>query len=109
WGIIIPLIIVLFSMFWTVGIMAAIGQPFNLVLTVLPSIIFVVAMSDVVHLVTKYIDELRLGKSKFEAIKIAYREIGFATLLTSATTAIGFLTLLTVSMKPVQAFGIYTA
>ncbi|WP_027420488.1 efflux RND transporter permease subunit [Crocinitomix catalasitica] len=109
WGIIVPLTIVLFSMFWTVGIMAALGQPFNLVLTVLPSIIFVVAMSDVIHLVTKYIDELRLGTSKTNAIKIAYKEIGFATLLTSATTVIGFLSLLTVNMKPIQAFGIYTS
>ncbi len=109
WGVLLPLSIVSLSMLWTVGFMASVGQPINLVLTVLPSIVFVVAMSDVIHLVSKYLDELRLGKERLEAIKIAYKEIGFATLLTSVTTAIGFLTLLTVVMKPVQAFGIYTA
>jgi hypothetical protein len=109
WGVVIPLIIVAFYMLWIVGFIAAVGQPINLVLTVLPSIIFVVAMSDVIHLVTKYFDELRLGKNQLEAVKIAYKEIGFATLLTSLTTAVGFMTLLTVGMQPVEAFGIYTA
>lgn len=109
WGVLIPLSIVTLSMLWIVGFMGATGQPINMVLTVLPSIIFVVAMSDVIHLVSKYFDELRLGTDRLEAVKIAYREIGFATLLTSVTTAIGFLTLLTVGMRPVQSFGIYTA
>ena len=109
WGLLVPLAIVALSMLWIVGFMASVGQDINLVLTVLPSIIFVVAMSDVIHLVTKYFDELRLGKEKKEAIVVAYKEIGFATLLTSITTAIGFLTLLTVGMRPVHDFGIYTA
>lgn len=109
WGIWIPLIIVSASMIWITGFMALVHEPMNLVLTVLPSIIFVVAMSDVIHLVSKFLEELRLGKSKNDAIKVAYKEVGVATLLTSVTTAIGFLTLLTVTMRPVKIFGIYTA
>jgi len=107
WGIWIPLAIVSVSMIWITGFMGAVGEPMNLVLTVLPTIIFVVAMSDVIHLVSKYIDELRLGKSKEKAIVTAYKEVGMATLLTSVTTAIGFLTLLFVNMQPVEVFGIY--
>lgn len=109
WGVLVPLAIVSTGMLWTIGFMTLVGQPINLVLTVLPSIIFVVAMSDVIHLITKYFDELRLGKDQVSAVKVAYKEIGFATLLTSVTTAIGFLTLLTVQMKPIHHFGIYTA
>lgn len=109
WGILVPLAVVATAMLWIVGFMSTVGQPINLVLTVLPSIIFVVAMSDVIHLVTKYFDELRLGTAKVDAVKVAYKEVGFATLLTSITTAIGFLTLLTVQMKPIHHFGIYTA
>jgi len=109
WGIWIPLLIVSASMIWITGFMSLVKEPMNLVLTVLPSIIFVVAMSDVIHLVSKFLEELRLGHSQNEAIKIAYKEVGVATLLTSITTAIGFVTLLTVTMRPVQIFGIYTA
>lgn len=109
WGVWVPLTIVTLSMIWVVGFMSLIGQPMNLILTVLPSIIFVVAMSDVIHLVSKYMDEIRSGKSKIEAIRVSYREIGLATLMTSVTTSIGFITLLTVNMEPVRDFGIYTA
>lgn len=107
WGIWVPLSIVSVSMIWITGFMAVVGEPMNLVLTILPTIIFVVAMSDVIHLVSKYIDELRSGKSKQDAILTAYKEVGIATLLTSVTTAIGFLTLLFVNMSPVKVFGIY--
>lgn len=109
WGILVPLSVVTLSMLWIVGFMGTVGQPINLVLTVLPSIIFVVAMSDVIHLVSKYFDELRTGASKIDAIIKAYKEVGFATLLTSITTAMGFLTLLTINMEPIWKFGIYVA
>jgi predicted RND superfamily exporter protein len=109
WGIWIPILIVTVSMVWITGFMGMVKEPMNLVLTVLPSIVFVVAMSDVIHLVSKFLEELRLGKSKNEAIRLAYKEVGFATLLTSITTAVGFLTLLMVTMRPVKIFGVYTA
>ena len=109
WGLLVPLIIVGMSMLWIVGFMGWVNQPINLILTTLPSIIFVVAMSDVMHLVSKYLEELRSGTDKFVAIKKAYREVGKATLLTSLTTAAGFLTLLMIDMEPVRDFGSYTA
>ena len=96
-------------MIWILGFMVIMDQPINLILTVLPSIIFVVAMSDVIHLVSKYLDELRAGRQQLDAIKTAYREVGLATLMTSLTTAIGFISLLTVNMQPIRDFGIYTA
>jgi len=109
WGLWLPLLIVVMSMVWIIGFMSVVNEPLNLILTILPTIIFVVAMSDVMHLVSKFLEELRSGKSQTEAIKKAYREVGIATLLTSVTTAIGFLTLLTIDMGPVRSFGIYTA
>jgi uncharacterized protein len=109
WGVWVPLTIIGMSMVWIVGFMGVVNQPINLILTTLPSIIFVVAMSDVMHLVSKYMEELRLGNSKIEAVRTAYKEVGKATLLTSLTTAAGFLTLLMIDMEPVQDFGSYTA
>jgi predicted RND superfamily exporter protein len=67
---------------------------------------FVVSMSDVIHLVSRYLDAIRTGMSKFEAIKLTVREVGFATFLTSLTTAIGFFTLYFVKVEPIQKFGV---
>ncbi|QSE96369.1 efflux RND transporter permease subunit [Fulvivirga lutea] len=109
WGVLIPLAIVLFSTIWILGFMAFMGKQLDLLMVLLPTIMFVVGMSDVVHLMTKYIENLRRGSSKKEAIKVAIKEVGLATFLTSLTTAIGFLTLLTASIGPIKEFGLYTA
>ncbi len=109
WGVVVPLNIVMLSNIWILGFMALIGEPVNMILTMLPTIIFVVGMSDVVHMVSKYLEELRSGNSKMNAIRVAFKEIGLATLLTSITTAIGFLTLLSSTVEPIRIFGLYTA
>lgn len=109
WGIIIPLTTVLLSVVVSLGIMQLFGRPLNMMTTLLPVIMLVVGMSDVVHLVAKYLEEIRFGKAKVDAIKNTLKSVGMATLLTSITTALGFVTLIFVNMEPVQDFGIFTA
>jgi len=106
WGVIIPQIVIVLSLVWILGVMVLLNEPINILLTILPSIMFVVGMSDVIHLVSKYIELLRNGVSKLEAIKTSFKEIGMATFLTSVTTSIGFFTLLLVNVKPIQKFGL---
>ncbi|MFP5471019.1 MAG: efflux RND transporter permease subunit [Bacteroidia bacterium] len=109
WGVIVPLSVVLLSMLWTVGLMSWFDQPLNLLLTTLPTIIFIVGISDVIHIISKYLDLLREGYDKNQAIKVAFKEVGLATFLTSITTAIGFLTMLLSDIEPIRHFGLYTA
>jgi predicted RND superfamily exporter protein len=109
WGVWIPLVIVLGSMIWVVGCIALFGESINLTMIVLPSIMFVVGTSDVIHLVSKYLEHLRNGVPKNQSIINAYKEVGVATLLTSVTTAIGFLSLMVINIEPIQVFGKYSA
>lgn len=106
WGVLIPQVVIFGGMVWVIGGMALFNEPINIILIVLPSIMFIVSMSDVIHLVSRYLDALRDEDSPFEAIKVAVREVGLATLLTSVTTAIGFFTLYFVRVQPIQVFGI---
>lgn len=106
WGILVPQIVILGSLVWLVGGMSALDQPINIILVTIPSIMFVVSMSDVIHLVSRYLDSLRDGKDKYAAIMQAVNEVGLATLLTSITTAIGFFSLYFVRVEPIQRFGI---
>lgn len=107
WGIVIPLITVIVSIIWTLAVMLFTGKSLDLLMVMLPTIIFVVGMSDLVHLLTKYLDELRFGKPKEEALKIAFKEVRWATFLTSLTTSIGFFSLLSANILPIREFGIY--
>lgn len=106
WGVLIPQVIIVSSMLWVLGGMAVTDTPMSIILTVLPTIMFVVAMSDVIHLVSRYLDALRSSDNTFNAISIAVKEVGLATLLTSITTSIGFFSLYFVNIEPIQVFGI---
>jgi uncharacterized protein len=109
WGIILPQLVIVISVIWIMGTMVIINEPVNIILSILPSIMFVVAMSDVIHMVSRYLDALRLGLNKYDAIVVSLKEVGLATLLTSITTAVGFLTLMLINVQPIQSFGFVTA
>jgi len=109
WAMVIPALVVLLSLIWTFGFMRLIGKDIDLMLTVLPTIIFVVGISDSVHVLTRYMEELRKGQEKLKAIRTAFRSIRMAMFLTSLTTAIGFLTLVFSNIRPISDFGVYTS
>jgi predicted RND superfamily exporter protein len=74
-----------------------------------PILMIIVGTSDVIHIMSKYLDELEKGNPKRASIIITIKEIGLATLLTSVTTAVGFTTLLTSKIVPIREFGINAA
>ena len=109
WGVCIPLLVVLLSGLWTLGTMEMTGKSIDVMTIVLPTIIFVVGVSDVVHILSRYYEELRQGATQFQSILAAFKEVGLATFLTTLTTAVGFLTLLSSSVLPIRDFGVYAA
>lgn len=106
WGVLIPQLVVFATLVWLLGMLGYFNIGINIILTTIPLIIFIVAMSDVIHLVSRYLDALRMGYSKFDSIKITIKEVGISTLLTSITTAIGFFSLYFVKVQPIQVFGL---
>lgn len=109
WGLLGPLLVIGITTIWTLGIMAIFNTPLGIFSSIVPAILFVIGTSDVVHILHKYIDAIRLGNTKSDSLRIAYLEVGKATLLTTVTTMIGFLTLLSSGIVPVREFGVYTA
>jgi len=109
WGVLVPIGVVGLTVLWQVGIITLFGKPLSILTMLLPTILFVVGMSDVVHILERYIEALRNGHTKSRALAISYHEVGLATFLTSLTTAIGFATLMTSGILPIREFGLYTA
>lgn len=105
--VVLPLFTVLVGGIWTYGLMAWSGQAINLVTNLLIPIIFVVGISDIIHITVRYLEELKSGKEKEEAMRVTMRNIGFATFLTSLTTAIGFASLMVTAVPPIRSFGVY--
>lgn len=109
WGIAIPLASVVVSLAVFLGYMELTGQSFDVISTMFPTLMLIFGMSDVIHLQSKYIDELEKDKSRWQAMRTAFKEIGTALLLTSITTAIGFASLLLSSIPAIQRFGLNAA
>ncbi|WP_299699753.1 MMPL family transporter [uncultured Pontibacter sp.] len=109
WGVLLPLVVVLLSVLWSLGVMGLFNKPIDVMTVLLPTIMFVVGMSDVIHIMSRYITEIGQGATKIQALRVTIREVGMATLLTSLTTSVGFLTLLTTSIVPIREFGLFTA
>ncbi len=109
YGVVVPIAVVGLAILWQVGFMTALGKPLGILTMLLPTILFVVGMSDVVHILECYLEEIRNGVPRTRAIAVTYSEVGLPTFLTAITSGIGFATLGTASIPPLQEFGLYTA
>ena len=106
WGVIVPLSVILMATLWLIAGMSWFKEPINILLVTLPTIMFVVAMADVIYIVSRFLEGIRAGMSKRDAVILTYKEIAFSAFLTSITTAIGFGSLYFVDVIPVQVFGL---
>ncbi len=109
YGVVVPITIVIVSIFWTLGIMSMVGQPLDIMTVMLPVMIFISGMSDVVHFFSKYFEEIGKGTPKQHIFPLILKEVGFPTFLTLITTVVGFLSLLFSSIVPIRDFGIFTS
>ena len=109
WGVVLPALVVALGLLFTIALMLATHGGIDLISIILPTVLFVVGVSDSVHLLNQFYSELKKGNSIYLAMKGAFRDVGSATFLTAITSAIGFFTLITVTVKPIAMFGVFAA
>ena len=99
------IISVLFSI--TIGFMISqlLFGGIELVMIIMPAILFIVCISDFMHLVNESDDA---KKSKLEYFKYQINNIGKPVALTSVTTAIGFLSFCFSNVLPILRLGVIT-
>ncbi len=108
-GILIPGATVLVSLIVSLGWMAWWGYPLTIVSVVLPIMLIVTGSADGIHILNKYQEELQQTNDKYQAIFITMNEMVPPCIMTSLTTAVGFLSLRTSSVIPVRDFGLFAA
>ena len=109
WGVVIPVFSSITGLILFMGYLAATGHKLDLMSTLYPVLVLTIGMSDVIHIMNKYIEEQGNGRSRQEAMSITIKEIGLATLITCLSTVIGFLASLTIAIEPIQNFSINAA
>ena len=108
-GVLLPVAVVGLVVIWTMALMELTGKDMDVLANAVPTILVVTGLSVAVHVVTKYMDHLKDGWDKTKALKDTITHVGLANILTTVTTVVGFATLPTSGIKPIDDFGIYTA
>ena len=104
-GTITTLSVIMFSVFTAFGMAGWIGIELSSPVMSAPVIIMTLAVADCVHILSTWLSEMRHGADKKTAMIESLRVNFMPVFLTSATTAIGFLSLNTSDAPPFRDLG----
>ncbi len=100
---------VLVSVVWTMGLYVLMGFKYNVLASMMPALVIVLAIADDVHIVQHFVHELRETGDRRHAFVSSVEHL-FAPLLgASVTTALGLMSLATSDVHAVRAFGLGAA
>ncbi len=110
-GTFLTLMIVLISVIWVFGLMAALGIPIYAVSTMIPVMLIAIGVAYGVHLFShlQLYQRENPDTTKEDAIKDMVKHMWKPVLIAAVTTAVGFISLLTSQVFPIKYFGIFTA
>ncbi len=100
---------VLIAVTWLIGGMWVLGQNINILTTIVPTLVMVIAYCDSLHLMFAIRRKMRRGTLAAKAVEEAVLEVGPACVLTSLTTAIALSTLAIFANEFVGHFGLTAA
>jgi hypothetical protein len=104
--IVINVIGLFMAVIWVFGTGGLLGFDNNPSLTTVPVLVIALGIDYGIHLTLRYREEVRKGRKVSEAITAAEASVGFAILLATATTLVGFLSNLTASSPGIRIFGV---
>jgi hydrophobe/amphiphile efflux-3 (HAE3) family protein len=108
-GVIAPIIVVILSVFWTLGMVGIMGWTLNMMVIIIPTLLIAVGIGDSMHVVAEFQDQQQRGLGRKEAITNTLTIVGLPCLLTTLTTAAAFLSFLATAIKPIREMGAYAA
>lgn len=107
-NIIIPLLMVVFSVIWSLGWMGIMGFKMSIISALIPPLMIVIGIPNCIYFINRYHEEITKGQNKITALHRVISKVGSATVLTNLTTAIGFGVFAFTKTAMLQQFGIVT-
>lgn len=110
WSIILaPMIVAMFSVMATMGLLVATGQTIHIMSSMIPIFIMPIAVLDGVHMLSEFYDVYPRFRDRKKAMRHVLGQLWKPMLFTSITTIAGFGSLALAPIPPVQVFGIFIA
>jgi predicted RND superfamily exporter protein len=114
-GTLLPLITVVFSAIWTIGLMALTGSRFTVVSSCLPIVLIAVGSAYGIHVVNHYYEDLRrrtgelTRKTHTELVAESLKKVIVPVMLAGITTVAGFISNVASPVVPLKGFSIFSA
>ncbi len=102
-------LVIVFSIFASVGLGGWAGLPFSPPISPAPTIVLMIVVANCVHLLVALQQRLRAGDSRHDAIVEALRLNLHPVFLASLTTALGFLSMNFSEVPPYRHLGVFVA
>ncbi|SIQ55246.1 RND family transporter [Aquipseudomonas alcaligenes] len=110
-GVVAPLLIAIFSLIWTLGLMAACGVKQNIITSIMPVFIISIAVCDAIHFLADYYRNLPPNPDRQARIDTAFKvmqQLFWPMFVTCMTTLVGFFSLIWTDVTFIREFGIFT-
>jgi len=108
-GVVLPLLTVVFSTVWSIGLMGWLGVEMSIISNIMPILLIAIGTAYGIHFLSKYNEVVKLGDDRIVGIQTALSEVGVPILLSGVTTLIGFLSFAGSTLTAVTDFGLFTA
>jgi len=109
-GVVIPIVSVLISIIWTVGIMCLFRIPLTIISDIIPVILVAVGSAYAIHVVSKFNEDNVGGPDRLDRARKALRGVVIPVFLAAATTMAGFISFIFGAyLTMIGEFGIFSA
>ena len=108
-AVIFPMLIVLISVLFALGLMAIFGYKITMLTSIIPPLVIVIAVENCIFILNKYHYEYSHHHNQAKALSRVIQRIGVANLLTNAATATGFAAFIITNNKLLVEFGLIAA
>lgn len=106
-GVVLPLTNIMLCTLWTLGCMALLDVPIDLLTSVLPVFLFTICCSDAVHVMAEYYEQKKAGLNNREANRETMRLMAMPVVLTTMTTIATFVISTMTNIVSIRNFGIF--
>jgi hypothetical protein len=105
-GVVLPLLVVIGTLISAMATGGYLGFSINNMTSIVPQILLAIAIADAVHVLSTYYRSLSRGAERRDAARYSLKKNLVPTLLTSASTAVGFFSFSTASVVPIAMLGV---
>ena len=104
--VVISILVVGLGVVWSFGLFGIFNYEIGILSALIPPLLIVIGVPNCIFLINKYHNEFKAHGNKAKALTRTIAKIGNITILTNATTALGFATFILTSSNDLKEFGI---